>query len=213
MACLTTKSVMPVASSSNSSARALPAAAIRTRRGSRVAARASAAADTTAAAAPPATRRAALAGLAAVTLAAAAAPARAEEGAAAAACDLVEAPSGLKFCELAEGTGKEPAKGALIRAHYTGRLAANGKVFDSSYPRGRPLTFKVCAARALLLALPDAFARASVVCESRGGWGSKRGRAPARISPPSPHSHPLGLAPSPSTLPTPHPPIRLAPAR
>jgi len=27
--------------------------------------------------------------------------------------------------------------------HYTGRLASNGKVFDSSYERGRPLTFKV----------------------------------------------------------------------
>jgi len=29
------------------------------------------------------------------------------------------------------------------RCHYTGRLASNGRVFDSSYERGRPLTFKV----------------------------------------------------------------------
>ena len=29
-----------------------------------------------------------------------------------------------------------------MRAHYTGRLASNGAVFDSSRERGRPLTFK-----------------------------------------------------------------------
>jgi hypothetical protein len=34
--------------------------------------------------------------------------------------------------------------GALLcRCHYTGRLASNNVVFDSSYERGRPLTFKV----------------------------------------------------------------------
>lgn len=31
----------------------------------------------------------------------------------------------------------------MIRAHYTGRLASNGAVFDSSYPRSRPLQFKI----------------------------------------------------------------------
>jgi hypothetical protein len=30
-----------------------------------------------------------------------------------------------------------------VRCHYTGRLASNNRVFDSSYERGRPLTFKV----------------------------------------------------------------------
>lgn len=34
-------------------------------------------------------------------------------------------------------------QGSLIRCHYTGRLASNGRVFDSSYERGRPLTFKI----------------------------------------------------------------------
>jgi FKBP-type peptidyl-prolyl cis-trans isomerase len=28
-----------------------------------------------------------------------------------------------------------------VRAHYTGRLASNGAVFDSSFERGKPLTF------------------------------------------------------------------------
>lgn len=31
------------------------------------------------------------------------------------------------------------------RCHYTGRLASNGRVFDSSYERGRPLSFKIGA--------------------------------------------------------------------
>lgn len=29
------------------------------------------------------------------------------------------------------------------RAHYRGRLSSNGREFDASYPRGRPLAFKV----------------------------------------------------------------------
>lgn len=29
------------------------------------------------------------------------------------------------------------------RCHYTGRLASNGRVFDSSYERRRPLSFKI----------------------------------------------------------------------
>lgn len=33
----------------------------------------------------------------------------------------------------------------LLRAHYTGRLVSNGRVFDSSYERGRPLTFRIGA--------------------------------------------------------------------
>jgi FKBP-type peptidyl-prolyl cis-trans isomerase len=36
-----------------------------------------------------------------------------------------------------------PLARLLLRCHYTGRLASNGRVFDSSYERGRPLTFKI----------------------------------------------------------------------
>lgn len=32
---------------------------------------------------------------------------------------------------------------APCRCHYTGRLASNNAVFDSSYERGKPLSFKV----------------------------------------------------------------------
>jgi peptidylprolyl isomerase len=38
---------------------------------------------------------------------------------------------------------------ALRRAHYAGRLQSNGVQFDSSYDRGRPLTFKVGAGQVI----------------------------------------------------------------
>ncbi|CAD7700771.1 unnamed protein product [Ostreobium quekettii] len=62
---------------------------------------------------------------------------------AAADCEFQSSPSGLEFCDLKEGSGPEPTKGAKIKAHYTGRLDSNGKVFDSSYDRGSPLAFQV----------------------------------------------------------------------
>ncbi|KAJ8467202.1 hypothetical protein OPV22_029754 [Ensete ventricosum] len=57
-------------------------------------------------------------------------------------CALTVAPSGLAFCDRVVGGGPEATQGQLIKAHYVGRLE-NGKVFDSSYSRGRPLTFRV----------------------------------------------------------------------
>ncbi|KAJ4824063.1 hypothetical protein Tsubulata_000907 [Turnera subulata] len=57
-------------------------------------------------------------------------------------CDLTTSPSGLAFCDKVVGTGPEPIKGQLIKAHYVGKLE-NGKIFDSSYNRGKPLTFRV----------------------------------------------------------------------
>jgi len=51
--------------------------------------------------------------------------------------------SGLQYCDVREGDGDAPTKGESIRAHYTGRLASNGRKFDSSYDRGSPLSFKV----------------------------------------------------------------------
>ncbi|KAF3327796.1 peptidyl-prolyl cis-trans isomerase FKBP13 [Carex littledalei] len=57
-------------------------------------------------------------------------------------CELTVTPSGLGFCDQVVGTGAAASKGQLIKAHYVGRLE-NGKVFDSSYNRGKPLTFRV----------------------------------------------------------------------
>lgn len=50
--------------------------------------------------------------------------------------------SGLMYVVLKEGTGPVPASGALIEAHYTGRLV-DGTKFDSSVDRGQPLRFVV----------------------------------------------------------------------
>ncbi|CAO2823918.1 unnamed protein product [Amaranthus hypochondriacus] len=57
-------------------------------------------------------------------------------------CDFTSSPSGLSYCDQFLGTGPPPIKGQLIKAHYTGKLE-NGEVFDSSYNRGKPLTFRV----------------------------------------------------------------------
>ncbi|KAA8537172.1 hypothetical protein F0562_029602 [Nyssa sinensis] len=57
-------------------------------------------------------------------------------------CELTLAPSGLAYCDKVVGTGPEAVKGQLIKAHYVGKLES-GKVFDSSYNRGKPLTFRV----------------------------------------------------------------------
>eukprot|EP00887_Chlorella_sp_A99_P000170 scaffold13.g170.t1 len=59
-----------------------------------------------------------------------------------AACELTTAANGLAYCDEVVGEGEPPAAGALIRAHYRGKLAS-GVVFDSSYERGRPITFKI----------------------------------------------------------------------
>ncbi|GFP81646.1 peptidyl-prolyl cis-trans isomerase fkbp13 chloroplastic [Phtheirospermum japonicum] len=66
----------------------------------------------------------------------------AAQSAAADPCELTAAPSGLAYCDKVVGTGPEAVKGQLIKAHYVGKLD-DGKVFDSSYNRGKPLTFRV----------------------------------------------------------------------
>ncbi|MCD7464975.1 hypothetical protein HAX54_000326 [Datura stramonium] len=57
-------------------------------------------------------------------------------------CEFTVTPSGLGYCDKVVGYGPEAVKGQLIKAHYVGKLE-NGKVFDSSYNRGKPLTFRV----------------------------------------------------------------------
>ncbi|CAN4075752.1 unnamed protein product [Withania somnifera] len=57
-------------------------------------------------------------------------------------CEFTVTPSGLEYCDKVVGYGPEAVKGQLIKAHYVGKLE-NGKVFDSSYNRGKPLTFRV----------------------------------------------------------------------
>ncbi|GAQ81922.1 FKBP-type peptidyl-prolyl cis-trans isomerase [Klebsormidium nitens] len=101
--------------------------------------------DATSAETSGVSRRQAMVGAVAGALAAAGAGLGASQADADEAGDFVTSPSGLGFKETSEGAGAEPVKGQLIKAHYTGRLESNGKVFDSSYTRGKPLTFRIGA--------------------------------------------------------------------
>lgn len=48
--------------------------------------------------------------------------------------------SGLQYKVLQEGTGAKPSEYGEVEVHYKGTLI-DGKVFDSSYESGEPITF------------------------------------------------------------------------
>lgn len=56
--------------------------------------------------------------------------------------DATVRPSGLRFIIRAPGTGDAtPRRGQEVVVHYVGRFLLGGRKFDSSYDRGKPLTF------------------------------------------------------------------------
>jgi FKBP-type peptidyl-prolyl cis-trans isomerase len=57
-------------------------------------------------------------------------------------------PSGLEYADLKVGTGKEAKQGDTVQVNYTGWLT-NGKMFDSSIPRGQPFTFTLGAGQVI----------------------------------------------------------------
>lgn len=50
--------------------------------------------------------------------------------------------SGLKYIDQVEGSGPSPVTGKTVTVHYTGTLE-NGKKFDSSVDKGKPLSFVI----------------------------------------------------------------------
>ena len=50
--------------------------------------------------------------------------------------------SGLRYQFIQRGSGKKAENGKTVAVHYEGSLE-NGKVFDSSYPRKKPIEFKL----------------------------------------------------------------------
>ena len=56
--------------------------------------------------------------------------------------DVVTLPSGLQYLILKNGDGEKPGPTTMVTVHYEGSLV-NGKIFDSSYKRGKPATFGV----------------------------------------------------------------------
>lgn len=57
---------------------------------------------------------------------------------------VVELASGLKYQDLVVGKGAVATAGQNVTVHYRGTFT-NGKVFDSSYPRGVPFSFTLGA--------------------------------------------------------------------
>ncbi|WP_208597670.1 peptidylprolyl isomerase [Desulfogranum mediterraneum] len=57
--------------------------------------------------------------------------------------------SGLYYQVEQEGSGPTPKAGTTISAHYTGRLLANNRKFDSSYDRNEPIQFPVATGRVI----------------------------------------------------------------
>lgn len=55
---------------------------------------------------------------------------------------VVSTPSGLQYKVIDKGDGSSPAPTDSVTVNYEGTLI-DGKVFDSSYKRGKPATFKV----------------------------------------------------------------------
>lgn len=56
--------------------------------------------------------------------------------------DVVTLPSGLQYKILKAGDGRKPIDTDTVECHYRG-TRIDGKEFDSSYPTGKPVTFKV----------------------------------------------------------------------
>jgi peptidylprolyl isomerase len=58
--------------------------------------------------------------------------------------NTITTPSGLQYTELRAGSGPQPQPGEIVSVHYTGKLQ-DGTVFDSSYDRGKPISFALGA--------------------------------------------------------------------
>jgi peptidylprolyl isomerase len=50
--------------------------------------------------------------------------------------------SGIRYIIQKQGTGGKPARGAVVRVHYTGKLLS-GKVFDDSISKGNPIEIQI----------------------------------------------------------------------
>jgi peptidylprolyl isomerase len=61
---------------------------------------------------------------------------------------VITTASGLKYVELKVGDGKEAKDGSEVSVHYTGTLE-DGKKFDSSLDRGKPIELTIGAHRVI----------------------------------------------------------------
>lgn len=61
---------------------------------------------------------------------------------------LITTASGLQYVDLENGQGQPAMKGDLVAVQYTGWLT-NGKRFDSSIPRNKPIEFRLGQGRVI----------------------------------------------------------------
>jgi len=61
---------------------------------------------------------------------------------------MITTPSGLKYEDLADGSGPAAKAGDAVEVHYTGWLT-DGTKFDSSVDRGQPFGFALGAGRVI----------------------------------------------------------------
>ncbi|MBE0696297.1 MAG: FKBP-type peptidyl-prolyl cis-trans isomerase [Anaerolineaceae bacterium] len=85
--------------------------------------------------------------------------------------------SGLEYEEISAGTGAQAQAGKTVRVHYTGTLT-NGKVFDSSVPRGEPIEFRLGAGQVIKgwdegIALMRAGGKAKLTIPAELGYGAR----------------------------------------
>ncbi|HAQ38084.1 MAG TPA: peptidylprolyl isomerase, partial [Saprospirales bacterium] len=55
--------------------------------------------------------------------------------------DMKKTSSGLEYSFINKASGPKPKKGQLVKVHYYGVLASDGKMFDNSYGRGQEFAF------------------------------------------------------------------------
>jgi peptidyl-prolyl cis-trans isomerase A (cyclophilin A) len=85
--------------------------------------------------------------------------------------------SGLEYEEIVAGTGAQAQAGKTVKVHYTGKLP-DGKVFDSSIPRGEPIEFKLGAGRVIKgwdegIALMKVGGKAQLIIPPDLGYGER----------------------------------------
>ena len=85
--------------------------------------------------------------------------------------------SGLRYQFIQRGEGKQAENGKTVSVHYEGSLE-NGKVFDSSYPRKKPIDFKLGQGQVIEgwdegIALLKVGDKARFVIPSHLGYGSR----------------------------------------
>ncbi len=85
--------------------------------------------------------------------------------------------SGLEYVEIVAGTGAQAMAGKMVKVHYTGKFP-DGKVFDSSIPRGEPLEFRLGVGQVIKgwdegIALMKVGGKATLTIPPQLGYGSR----------------------------------------